>query len=270
MAALVSLDDAGRISPFFKTPMGRRLAGAAMRITGIKELSDRYEKNDDLKGPAFIDAFFEDLNLKYEVTGMDNLKGLEDKPFVTISNHPYGGLDGLIIINLIGHFREDYKVMANKILTLVRTIEDNFISVIPNTDDAKGVSNESIAGIKKALAHVRDGHPLGLFPAGAVSDYSIRERCVRDREWQESAIRLIRKMKIPVVPVHFLDRNSNWFYFLGLIDWKLRTMRLVKEILNKKGKTVHVAIGPVIDVETQAACPDDQFAALLRNSVYGA
>lgn len=268
--ALISQEDIERISPFFNTRAGRRLIGFGMRISGIKDVSDLYERNEHLKGPAFADGCLKDLDLKYEVAGMEHLQGLEDKPFITISNHPYGGLDGLIIIDLIGHFREDYKVMANSILSLVKTLEDNFISVIPHNKASEGIANESIAGIRMALAHVRDGHPLGLFPAGAVSDYSFRDRCVRDRQWQDSAIRLIRRMKVPVVPIHFLDRNSNLFYFLGLINWKLRMMRMPREVINKKGKTVHLAIGPVIDVETQEACPEDQFASMLRNSVYGA
>ena len=72
---------------------------------------------------------------------------------------------------------------------------------------------------------------------------------------------------MPVVPVRFFDRNSNLFYFLGLISWKLRVLRLPREILNKQGQTVHLGIGPAISVEQQRV-PEADFAAMLRSAVY--
>ena len=91
---------------------------------------------------------------------------------------------------------------------------------------------------------------------------------MRDREWQQSAAGLIRHLKVPVIPVRFFDRNSNWFYFLGLINWRLRTLRLPHEILNKEGKTVRLGIGEVISVEEQICVLEADFAAMLRSSVY--
>lgn len=266
--ALITLEDIERLSPLFQGKSGHALARTAMRVTGIDQLSERYGRRENLSGPAFVSAFLEDLDVHYQVQGIEQLQGIVDGPFVTISNHPYGGLDGLILIDLFGHLRDDYKVMANKFLSMAKTISGNFISVIPKTNDSNGIAQESINGIKKAIGHTRDGSPLGLFPAGAVSDLSLREGCVRDREWQASAAGLIRHLKVPVVPVRFFDRNSNLFYFLGLISWKLRVLRLPREILNKQGQTVHLGIGPAISVEQQQRVPEADFAAMLRSAVY--
>ena len=124
-------------------------------------------------------------------------------------------------------------------------------------------------GVKDAMAHVRAGHPLGIFPAGAISDLSLKDRCIRDREWQEAVIRLIKKLSVPIVPVHFLDRNSDFYYMLGLLDWRVRLLRLPSEVFNKKGKRTRIAIGPVITPEQQAEITDiDQFRELLSNKVY--
>ena len=268
--ALITMDEIEALSPVFKGDKGHKLANRLLRLTGIDKLAERYARHEDLTGPDFVNAFLTDLNVNYEVTGLEHLAALAEGPFITVSNHPYGGLDGLILIDLVGHFRDDYKVMANQFLTLVKTIKDNFISVIPNSGKAAKATKESIAGVRKSLAHLKDGHPLGMFPSGAVSDFHIKDFRVYDREWQESAIRLIQKVKVPVVPIRFFDRNSNFFYYLGLIDWKVRTLRLPREVLNKTGKKVRIGIGPVISVEEQEQMKGkEEFGAMLRNTVYG-
>lgn len=264
--ALITMEEIEALSPVFRGEKGHRLAQRVLRFTGIDQLAERYGRHEDLTGPDFVDAFLEDLNVNYEVAGFEHLAALADGPFVTVSNHPYGGMDGLILIDLVGHFRDDYKVMANQFLNLVKTIKDNFISVIPNTKDAAKATKESIAGVRKALMHVREGGPIGLFPSGAVSDFHLRDFRLYDRPWQTSAIRLIQKMKVPVLPIRFFDRNSNLFYFLGLINWRVRTVRLPKEVLNKQGKQVRIGIGPVVSVEEQAKA--ENLGKLLRNAVY--
>lgn len=267
--ALITMDDIERISPVFKGERGNKLANKVLRLTGIDQLAVRYAKYEHLSGPEFVDAYLKDLGVNYEVGGLENLAALAEGPFITVSNHPYGGLDGLVLIDLIGHFRGDFKVMANQFLTMVKTIKDNFISVVPNTKDVAEVSKESVAGVRKTMIHLMEGHPLGVFPAGAVSDFRFRGCTIRDREWQDQAIRLIQKMKVPIVPIRFFDRNSNLFYFLGLINWKVRILRLPRELLNKGGKQVRLGIGPVISVEEQKKIPIDAFGKMLRDAVYG-
>lgn len=265
--ALITMEDIENISPIFKGERGHTLANRLMRLTGVDRLAEHYARHEELTGPDFVDAFLKDLDVNYEVSGLEHLAALAQGPFVTVSNHPYGGLDGLILIDLIGHFREDFKVMANQFLSLVKTIKDNFITVVPNTKEAARATKESIAGLRKAISQLLEGHPIGLFPAGAVSD--LKGFSIRDREWQESAIRLIQKMNVPVLPVRFFDRNSNLFYFLGLINWKIRTLRLAKEILNKNGQSIRVGIGPVISVEEQQQFRTRKaLGSFLRASVY--
>lgn len=268
--ALITMEDMEGISPVFKGKFGNGLARLMMRITGVDKLSERYGRHEDLSGQEFVSAFLKDLNLNYEVQGLEHLPSeILNGPFITISNHPYGGLDGLILIDLFGHLREDYKLMVNKFLSKAKTLDDNFIYVVPKTKSTKGISQESIEGLRKTLEHINEGHPLGIFPSGAVSDFSFKDFCVRDREWQQPAVELIRYLKVPVVPVRFFDRNSNWFYFLGLINWRLRTLRLPREILNKEDKTIKLGIGQVISVKEQMRISEADFASMLRSSVYG-
>ena len=93
---------------------------------------------------------------------------------------------------------------------------------------------------------------------------------IYDREWQEGIIRMIKKAHVPVVPIYFPDRNSGFYYFLGLLDWRIRVLRLPRELLNK-GKGRHrIVVGNVIGPSEQDRYSDlKEFSDFLRSSVYG-
>ena len=139
----------------------------------------------------------------------------------------------------------------------------------PTGNERTAPSRDSLRGIKESVAHIRRGGCLGLFPSGAVSDLSLKDGCIRDREWQEPVIRLIRKMEVPVLPVRFLDRNSNFYYSLGLLDWRVRLLRLPAEVFNKRGKVSEIALGEFISPQ-QIRDFDDigMLRDFLRNKVY--
>ena len=266
---LISLNELERATPLFRGKCGNALCRGLMHILAIDKVNDLYRRNSIVNGPDFARAVLKDIGVEYEVLNPEVLKNLPDGPFITISNHPYGHLDGVILVDLFGHIRPDFKVMVNKFLGRIRTLDENFICVTPVGEERISPTKDSIQGIKDAVAHIRTGGALGLFPSGAVSDLNLKDRSIRDREWQEPVIRLIRKMNVPIVPVHFLDRNSNFYYSLGLIDWKVRLLRLVSEVFNKKGKQTRVAIGEIISSEEQAVFTDiREFGDYLRNKVY--
>jgi putative hemolysin len=150
----------------------------------------------------------------------------------------------------------------------------NLIRVTPNGNILAPPTAQSIAGVREAREHLDAGGVLGLFPSGAVSDLKLGRRPegeprVRDREWQMSIIRFIAKAGVPVLPVRFLDGNSRFYYSLGLIDWRVRLLRLPSEMLNKAGKTIRLAVGPVISPEKIAEAANLQdLRKFLRASVY--
>ena len=266
---LLSIDELEKAAPIFRGAAGNAFGRMLMQILAVDKVNDLYDRNAALTGPDFARAVLKDIGVKYEVIGRERLEKLPDGPFITISNHPYGSIDGVMLVDLFGHIRPDFKVMVNRFLSRIGTLSDNFICVTPVGAERTAPTRDSIQGIKDSVAHVRDGHPLGLFPSGAVSDLSIKDRCIRDREWQEPVIRLIRKLNVPVVPVHFLDRNSDFYYSLGLIDWRVRLLRLPGEVFNKGGKRTRIAIGETITPEVQKEFDDiGDFREFLRNKVY--
>lgn len=266
---LVEEKDLGALSSFFKGKIGHRRAAFFMRIFSLDRLNRVYNQSSDYTGTDFSGRFLNDIGIKYVVDGAERLKQLPDGAFITVSNHPYGGIDGLMLIDLIARIRPDFRVMVNKMLLMVKTLQGNFISVTSKDNENESVARASMRGIRETLSLLRNGHPVGFFPAGAISDFSLKEMCIRDRQWQPGILHLIHSARVPVLPVRFFDRNSLFFYFLGLIDWRVRLLRLPSEIFNKRGQEPRIGIGKIISPEEQERYgTPEALGELLRKAVY--
>ena len=273
MVVITQQDAARRLSPVFEGRMGKFLFNLATGITGIAKvnaLHDRVDKSGVPYGPPFAKAILDDVGIDFRIGNPERLDTLPEGPFVVIANHVYGHLDGICLLDLFGHQRPETKVMVNEMLTWIPGLAPSFIAVNPFTAVNKGVSGTSINGVKNALQQLREGGPLCIFPSGAVADLKPREHwTIRERDWQDAAIRLIRKARVPVVPVRFFDRNSRFYYALGLIDYRVRFIRLFHEVFNKRGTHPRVGIGAPITVGEQEKYTDLQaFKAFLRSCVY--
>jgi putative hemolysin len=265
---VIDIKDMESLSPIFKGKMGYWLAKRIMLLFAINKLNEVYEHSSVYSGAAFAASVLNELGVQFEIGNIERLNQLPEGAFITVCNHPYGGLDGIMLINLMADIRQDYKLMVNKLLSFVKTMDENFISVTTVTTK-KPESTANINGIRETLTRLQNGHPVGFFPSGAVSDFSIKDFRVRDREWQENIIRLIKIAKVPIVPIRFFDKNSTLFYFLGLINWRIRLMRMPHEIFNKNKQIHRIGIGEIISVEEQNQCLDIHlFGNLLRKAVY--
>lgn len=266
---LLPVEQIERLAPVFKGKVGNAAARILRKVLSIKTLSDLYDKIDEYQGADFAGVLLDRLGVNYRLGGAQRLQNLPDGPFITVSNHPYGGMDGIILIDLMGHLRPGFKVMVTEFLALVEALRPSLIVVNPKNNLNKGITAKNIQGVREVLERLHDGEPVGFFPSGAVSDLSLKEMKIRDREWQEAVLRLIQKAKVPIVPVRFFDHNSMWFYYLGLIDWRVRLMQLPHELVNKKHRRIRVGIGEVLTVEEQSKHSDiKDFGAFLRSKVY--
>lgn len=269
---IITADQAPDLLPIFKGRGGRFLFNIALKITGIdhvNEIHDRIEKDGVEPGPAFAKRILEDVGIDFRIGNAERLLNLPEGPFIVIANHIYGHIDGICLVDVIGQTRPEVKVMVNEFLMWVHGLSPNFISVNPTTADSSDTTATSISGVKSALQQIRSGEPLCIFPSGAVADLKPREHwTISERDWRDAAIRLIRKASVPIVPIRFFDRNSDFYYALGLIHYKVRFLRLFHELYNKKGTSPRMGIGETISVEQQKAIPDSEFKAFLRSSVY--
>ena len=247
----------------------KKLVTKALHWVGLDEVNAIHSRYCDTTGAEFAPHLIKDeFRNRLRVDNEEILSRFPEGPFITISNHPYGGLDGIILIDLVGKYRPDYQVMVNLILDNITAMRPSFIAVDPIKTDDPEKKAITMQGIRRAMAHVKDGHPLGFFPAGAVSKID-KTLHIRDREWQQNIIRLIKQLKVPVIPIYFHGHNSTFFNFLGLIDWRLRSARLPKEIFNKRDKEIHISIGQPVMPDVNAAYNDpDELGRFLREKTY--
>lgn len=159
--------------------------------------------------------------------------------------------------------------MVNMVLNRIGGMRPNFIAVDAYASDDPKKKAVSMLGIKEAIRQVRSGKPIGFFPAGAVTKINKNLR-LEDRPWQPNIIRLISQLNVPVIPIFFHGSNSATSHILGLIDWRLRTLRLPTEVFRRKGSTIHVSVGNPIMPDEQKLHQGsmEEFGLFLRKSTY--
>ena len=190
VARVMNLDKFG----FLGTSMG----WVVLKTTKLSVINKEYDKRKHMTAPQFIDSILKAFEIDFEIPEDDLKRIPKSGAFITISNHPLGGIDGMILLKLLLSKREDYKVIANFLLQRIEPLQPYIMPVNP-FEEHKEVQS-STKGIKEAIMHLRDGKPLGIFPAGEVSTYRDERRIV-DRPWDHAAMKLIQKAKVPVIPI---------------------------------------------------------------------
>ena len=265
--AVLDADDVIAMVP--KLAGHRRLVERLLHWLSVDKVNAVHAHNCETPGPAFVEGLLRDFDIKLRVDCLDVLDNLPEGPFITVSNHPFGALDGITLIHLVASRRPEYKVMVNMILGRIWAMEPNFIAVDAMSSNDPAKKAVSVNGIRQAIDQVRSGRPLGFFPAGAVSKVNWRGRLV-DRRWQPNVIRIIKKLEVPVIPIYFHGSNSWFFNFLGVVCWQLRTLRLPSEVFRKCHTTMHISVGNPITVEEQRAHAGsiDELGRYLKDTTY--
>ncbi|MCW2120352.1 lysophospholipid acyltransferase family protein [Flavobacterium sp. 7A] len=237
-----------------------------MKVLRISTLNKVYNRNKHLKDIDFLNGIVNDLQIKFEVPEEDLKRLPKDGAYITISNHPLGGIDGILLLKLMLEKEPNFKIIANFLLHRIEPLKKYIMPVNPfeNHKDAKS----SVVGIKETLRHLSDGKPLGIFPAGEVSTYKDGQLIV-DKPWEEGAIKVIRKAQVPVIPIYFHAKNSGLFYFLSKISSTLRTAKLPSEVFSQKNRVIKVRIGKPISVNEQNEHKTiASFSEFLRKKTY--
>ncbi|MFH6768377.1 lysophospholipid acyltransferase family protein [Gaetbulibacter aquiaggeris] len=258
VASVINVDKYGFIGTF--------IGWLLMKLLKISTINKFYKRNKHLSGLVFLDSILEEFRIKFEIPEEDLKRLPKDGAYVTISNHPLGGIDGILLLKLMLEQRDDFKIIANFLLHRIEPMKPYIMPVNP-FEDRKEVKS-SITGFKNALIHLREGHPLGIFPAGEVSTYR-DGKLVVDKPWEEAAMKLVKKAKVPVVPIYFHAKNSQLFYKLSKISDTFRTAKLPSEVLTQKRRVIKVRIGKPISVEDQNEHASlDEFCDFLRRKTY--
>lgn len=237
-----------------------------MKVLKISTLNEIYNRNKHLGEIEFLDAILEEFQIKFEIPEEDLKRLPKEGAYITVSNHPLGGIDGILLLKLMLEQRSDFKIIANFLLHRIEPMKPYIMPVNPFEDrkDAKS----SVAGFKNAILHIREGHPLGIFPAGEVSTYKDGKLMV-DKPWEEAAMKLAQKANVPIVPIYFHAKNSKLFYKLSKISDTFRTAKLPSELLTQKRRTIKVRVGKAISVKDQDEHETlEEFSEFVRKKTY--
>ena len=237
-----------------------------MKTLKISTLNKIYDRNKHLKELEFLNAILDEFQIRFEIPEEDLKRFPKDGAYITISNHPLGGIDGILLLKLMLEREPNFKIIANFLLHRIEPMKPYIMPVNPfeNHKNAKS----SVVGIKETLRHLSDGKPLGMFPAGEVSTYK-DGKLVVDKAWEEGAIKVIRKAQVPVVPIYFHAQNSKLFYLLSKISDTMRTAKLPSELLTQKDRTIKVRIGKPISVNEQNEHERiEEYSEFLRRKTY--
>lgn len=247
-------------------PLGTFSGWLLMKILQISTLNKIYNRNKHLTDVEFLNAILNEFQIKFEIPEEDLKRLPKEGAYITISNHPLGGIDGILLLKLMLEREPNFKIIANFLLHRIEPLKPYIMPVNPfeNHKDAKS----SVIGLKETFRHLSDGKPLGMFPAGEVSTYK-DDKLVVDKEWEEGAIKVIRKAQVPVVPIYFHAKNSKLFYFLSRISETLRTAKLPSELLTQKDRVIKVRIGKPISVAEQNEYESiEEYTEFLRKKTY--
>jgi putative hemolysin len=222
------------------------LAAFLMELMKINQVNELFAQAQPKQGPEFVDAILEGcgIDIEFDERELKNLPA--NGSFIAIANHPYGGIEGMVLLKILCMARPDAKLMANFLLKKIPNLSDYFIAVNPfeNVEHSS-----SISGLKNTLELLANGTPIGIFPAGEVSTFKIDKKEVTDRMWHPVVGKIIAKAKVPVVPIYFHGNNGLIFNLLSLIHPALRTAKLPSELFNKQGHTIKLRIGKPINVQ---------------------
>ena len=255
-------------TPWQSVPgVGSLIQDAATHALALAPLKRVYEELVHCQTPAdFAGKALEVMGVRHDIDNEDLSRIPTTGPAIVVANHPYGGLDGLLLMSLLLQRRGDVRLLANHLLWRIPELRPILIP-IDVLDPTRKTAN--LSGLRTAIAHVKSGGLLATFPAGAVSHLHLKNRHVLDPQWSGTAVRLIRKCNAPVTPMYFAGHNSAQFQFAGLIHPLLRTALLPRELINKRNHQIQVKVGNPIPTSQIDDTEDDiSLANLLRLRTY--
>jgi putative hemolysin len=183
------------------------------------------------------------LDVTYSISKSDLQKIPEKGPLVVVANHPFGGLEGVIIGAIVLQARSDLKILGNYLLKRIVRIRDAIIAVDPFESKP---TTSNLKGLKEAIYWLKKGGALATFPAGEVSSFHFKQGRVVDSAWAVHIGGIIRRTEAAVLPIYFPGKNGPLFQLFGLLHPRLRTAMLPRELMNKSGREIKVYIGKAI------------------------
>ena len=251
-----------------RNPVTRRLVESAVGLPKLDRIiNDARALLASGRETVFNAAILKGMGITVELSDADVANIPKEGPVLLVSNHPFGGIEGVVLLEILRRARPDFKVMANYFLSVIPEMRDNFIFVNPFGSEA--AARQNIKPLLECVRWLKQGHILGVFPSGEVSSVDLKRRIVRDPPWSETIAALARKTGATVVPMHFCGRNANYFQLAGLVHPRLRTVLLPRMTARQRRRTITAYIGkPILPGEVARTGSDAELTALMRFRSY--
>lgn len=254
--------DRGITNSFTKTMLkvvGRPLA----RALALEQIGKLYESiPHEAAGREFLQGVIRAFGFRCRVSPEELARIPASGPVIVVANHPFGGMEGILLADMLLAVRPDMKIMANHVLERIPEFAHHFIFVDPF--GGKKSLTRNIGPMKDSLRWLKQGSLLGVFPAGEVAHFTLRERRVAEPVWSPTIARMVRSTGATVVPVHFAGANGLMFHLAGMVHPRLRTALLPREFLNKGRDTVQARVGSPIPAARLEGMGDQEAADFLR------
>ena len=233
-------------------------AGALDGVLKVSHFDDFLARIHQAGRPDFFASALEQADLRPSWADECLARIPRTGALLAVANHPHGMTDGLVAMEFLLRARPDTLVVGNEWLAQIPGIRPWLIEV-----DPEGRSN--LTGTRRVLDHLKRGGAILMFPAGEVSSLRPWRRRVEDPRWSDSFVRLARRTKATVLPLHIAGRNSGLFQTAGLLHPRLRTTLLLREFLAQKGKVIRLrAANPVTPTQLAQHADDAEASEFVR------
>jgi len=235
-----------------------------VKIFRQRELNKTINKCSDYDGIDFMTKFLEELNVKVEIEGLENLP--DNGKCIFVANHPFGLLDGIILTNIIGNKYKQIKIIGNEVLMYIPNLQ----SIIANVSVFGKNPKKYFIELNKVFA---SDIPIIHFPFGLISRFFKFK--IQDKSWKKSFVTKAIANQRDVVPIRFYGRNSNLFYMVYIfrqilnVKLKIELTLFPREMFKKKGKSIKIKIGkPISYIFFDKSLSHTEWAQKVRNQVY--
>ena len=205
----------------------------------------RFERSGAPDGQAFWSQALTHMGIELH-TPASQIENIPEKgPVIIVANHPHGLVDGMVLAELIGRRRTDYRILTRSLLTGVSEIEEFMIPVpFPHEEDAR---EQSLDMRRRAMDHLSGGGVIVLFPSGAVASSHTWFGPAIEQQWNPFTAKMIQRSGATVIPIHFPGQNSRAYQIANRISSTLRQGLLIHEVMHACGKPQKPVVGKPLE-----------------------
>ena len=235
----------------FDAPLTAFTIRAIEMFTGkitILRMIRAFEKRGAPSGQPFWRAALGTMGIDLQTPDSELLNIPLNGPVVAVANHPHGLVDGMILADLIGRRRTDYKILTRALLTGIDEVAASYMIPVPfpHEPDAQRKSVEMRA---KAMAHLKEGGLISVFPSGVVASSDTMMGPAVEREWNVFTAQMIRRSGAVVVPIYFPGSNSRWYQIANRLSSTLRQGLLLHEVVHACNRPQKPVVGAPVSAE---------------------